>query len=112
MRGAGAGGARRGCTDNANVRLVSAAPKAPPGGHMKDRCVRVGVRVFLHVAQHMLLIIVQEKLTVLQAKERPLALQRGPVSSFFFFFFPSVSYITSEYSFETDDALNIPSGAK
>lgn len=50
----------------------------------------------------MLLIILQEKLTLLQAKERPLALTAAQ--------FSSVSYITFEYSFEADDALNIPSG--
>lgn len=50
----------------------------------------------------MLLIMLQEKLTLLQAKERPLALTAAQ--------FSSVSYITFEYSFEADDALNIPSG--
>lgn len=57
---------------------------------------------FFSLAQHMLLIMLQEKLTLLQAKERPLALTAAQ--------FSSVSYITFEYSFEADDALNIPSG--
>lgn len=72
-------------------------------GHMKDHSFVFFCGFFsFSLTQHMLLIMLQEKLTLLQAKARPLALTAVQ--------FSSVSYITFEYSFEADDALNIPSG--